>query len=139
MRSGGQMPVASFALPSDRPEGLAQTSGYKQAVVDVDPPSGFRTATAVKTRRPPRFSNHLISRLAPAGSAAQVETKTAGAAQFAGRDIGVRVQAPRYVVANLDTLAAGPTPVWESCAEAHDRLDAMPGDDSQVVLSHEAA
>jgi hypothetical protein len=140
MASGGRVAAKLFRLPTTRPGGVPGGADYDESIVDVEPTTGNSNTS------PPRKPNAAIPgstvlALVDGGSAAHAETRSTGAAEFRGPDLGVAVASERYVVAGADTLGRVPNAPPESSAEAHDRVarrspTAAP---AQVVLAEEAS
>jgi hypothetical protein len=142
MRSGGDVKATLFSLPADRPGGVSGDSGYEEAIVDVEPTTGLRSAGAAPVGKPDMLPDGVLAALVDGGPAAHAETRSNGSKEFqGGPDLAVEVDSERYVVAGSDTLGRDPGAPTESAAEAHHRLSrrsptAAP---AQVVPAREAA
>ena len=121
MRSGGSVNAKRFRVPSDDPDGVPGQSGYQEAIVDVEPGTGVRSATLAGGKRV-EIPGEVVAALVHGGAAAHAETRSNGAREFRGPAVEVGVVGERYVVADADTLIAVAGTPAESAAEAHERL-----------------
>jgi hypothetical protein len=140
MPSGGRIDVAEFAVPGDARTGVAAQIGYEDAIVDVEPVSGTRTANPPEEAISQAFPAQLLKKLIQGSAAAFAETRSNGSDEFAGPDQSIVVRGERFVVAGADTLekASDSPKNGFSSAQANDRLKGASTKTSmQVALVHE--
>jgi hypothetical protein len=130
MRSGAHIDTGHTGVPSDRPGGVAATTGYAEKIVDVDPQAGTRSAQPPGAA-PPELPDDVVSQLVGAGAAARAGTRATGPEAFAGPPRGIVVRPERWTAAAVDTLAP--------LAGALSHAEAAEQHAGEVALLHEAA